>query len=506
MEIDFLTQPQIEQLLKKISNERHRLQILLLADAGLRVTEMINLQWQHLDFRKKIIVVKTLKKRGEDEKRQLPMSSRVYDAFADYIEKNSKGTGFIFSTDGGKSPITRQAVNKMLKSIEAEHPEFDDLHPHKLRHSFATSLRANGAELEDIRDALGHKKLETSLIYAHQDPEKLRMLINQQSPQAPRGGVFRKMLSFLGLIKKEKKHRISVLEFDQNFTVGREFEIKQIEKALEKEISVVLVGAVGVGKSHLLNAIRFKKPVLELDDLKDFKKSIINTLLWLFGGDKEQVAAMIFNKVERDAMHNKMSKESIPNLCELLTQVTSKREYYLKIGDIEDITPTVSKALELLKSHFTIITTCRSIKMNNFFIWDFERIEIKPLNRVESLRLFHRLTDQFDFESVEHARNKIYDTAEGNPKMIVELCQRLSKEDTLIPEVVNEICDNYIGRQTKEIDMSFILLIAAGCIMAMRYIGRESHDPDLRMIGGLMMIVMLFARTFFRGVAKRRAL
>jgi integrase/recombinase XerD len=503
MEIDFLTQPQIEQLLKKISNERHRLQILLLADAGLRVTEMINLQWQHLDFRKKIIVVKTLKKRGEDEKRQLPMSSRVYDAFADYIEKNSKGTGFIFSTDGGKSPITRQAVNKMLKSIEAEHPEFDDLHPHKLRHSFATSLRANGAELEDIRDALGHKKLETSLIYAHQDPEKLRMLINAptEKKKSPLWGLGGWLFG-----KKEKKQRISVLEFDQNFTVGREIEIKRIEAALEKEISVVLVGAVGVGKSHLLNAIRFKKPVLELDDLKDFKKSIINTLLWLFGGDKEQVATMIFNKVERDAMHNKMSKESIPNLCELLTQVTNKREYFLKIGDIEDITPTVSKALELLKGHFTIITTCRTIKMNNFFIWDFERIEIKPLNRMESLRLFHRLTDQLDFESVEHARNKIYDTSEGNPKMIVELCQRLSKEDTLIPEVVNEICDNYIGRQTKEIDMSFILLIAAGCIMAMRYIGRESHDPDLRMIGGLMMIVMLFARTFFRGVAKRRAL
>lgn len=204
-------------------------------------------------------------------------------------------------------------------------------------------------------------------------------------------------------------------------------------------------------------------------------------------------------------MHNRMNRESLLNLCELLMQVTAPKEYILRIGDIDSITPTVSKALEMLKKHFNMITTARTIKMTAFFIWDFERIEIKPLNRTETLRLFHRLTDQLDFESTEHARNKVWDTTEGNPKMIVELCTRLSKEDILIPEVVNEVCDGYIGRQIKEIDMSFAILIVMGSIMAMRYIGRETEDPDLRMIGGLMMIVMLFARSFFR-VTKRTGL
>lgn len=505
MDSDFLTQPQIEQLLHATTNDRHRLQILLLSDAGLRVTEMVNLKWENLDFRKKTLQIKSLKKReGEAKpKREIPMSQRLYDAFAHYIEKHGKGNGFIFSTDGGKSPITRQAVNKMLKQLEHEHPQLDDLHPHKLRHSFATSLRAHGAELEDIRDALGHKKLETSLIYAHQDPERLRAIINAPI-RKPKPTLWQRFKSIFK--PKEKRPKVSVLEFEQNFTIGREYEVKRIEAALEREISVVLVGPVGVGKTHILNAIKFKKPVLELDDLKDFKKSLISILLYLFGGDKEQVAEMIFTKKDRDSMHNKMSKESIQSLCELLMQVTGNREFYLRIGDIDDITPTVSKALEMLKNHFTIITTTRTIKMNSFFIWDFERIEIKPLSRIESFKLFHRLTAQLDFESEEHARNKVYEVSEGNPKMIVELAQRLSKEDVLIPETVNEVTDNYIGRQVKEIDMSFMLLIAAGSIMAMRYIGRESHDPDLRMIGGLMMIVMLFARTFFRGVARRKGL
>lgn len=507
-EIDFLTLTQIQQLLQATDNPRHRLQILLLSDAGLRVTEMINLKWSDLDFRKKTIFVRTLKQRDktEDKKRQLPMSQRLYDAFADYIERNGKATGdrrygYIFSGDGGKSPITRQAVNKMLKGIEQENPELPELHPHKLRHSFATNLRANGAELEDIRDALGHQKLETSLIYAHNDQDKLRAIIDAQT---------RKKKSFWvrlrdSIFKPKPKNKISLLEFDQNFTIGREQDVRAIEAALAKEISVVLVGPVGVGKTHILNAVKFKKPVLELDDLKDYKKSLIAILLFLFDGDKEQVAEMIFTKADRDSMHNKMSKESLQSLSELLISVTGQNEYFLRIGDIDDITPTVSKSLEILKKHFTIITSCRQIKMTSFFIYDFERIEINPLPRVESFRLFHRLTDNLDFESVEHARNKVYDTSEGNPKMIVELCHRLSKEDVLVPETVTEICDNYIGRQIKEIDMSFILLFVMGGVMLMRYIGRENHDPDLRMVGGLMMIVMLFTRSFFR-ISKRKGL
>ena len=53
--------------------------------------------------------------------------------------------------------------------------------------------------------------------------------------------------------------------------------------------------------------------------------------------------------------------------------------------------------------------------------------------------------------------------------------------------------------------MSFILFFVMGEVMLMRYIGRESHNPDLRMNDGLMMIVMLFTGSFFR-ISKRKGL
>lgn len=499
METSFLTHQQINSVLNSSKRSRHKLQILFLSDGGLRVSEMLRLKWNDLDFRIRTIRVATLKQKGNDVKRVLPMSDRLYEQLAVYIEEiGGRGNGFIFSKDGGETHITRQAVNKMLKQIEGKNPEVECLHPHKLRHSFATSLRANGAELEDIRDALGHKSVDTSLIYAHQDMDKLRSIIN--SPTRKKPSLFSRISSIFK--RPVKKSKISVLEYDANFTVGREAEMKRIESALERNINVVMVGPVGVGKSHLLNAIRFNREVLEIDDLKDFRKSLLSILLHLFNGNKEAAAQMLFNKNERGDLHKTMNRDSVASLTDLLIQITGPKEYVLRIADIDTITPSVARAMELLKKHFTIITTCRQIKMNAFFLYDFERIEINSLARIEGMRLFHKLVSELSFESIEHARNKVWDISQGNPKMIVELVNRLGKEEVLVPEVVNELCDNYIGRQTKEFDMSIILLVLLGGVIALRYVGIESNDPDLRMIGGIMMIVLIFGRRFFKGAAR----
>ncbi len=75
--------------------------------------------------------------------------------------------------------------------------------------------------------------------------------------------------------------------------------------------------------------------------------------------------------------------------------VCKPQEYILKIGDIDSITPTVVKALEVLKDHFTIITTGRSLKPQSAgFIWNFERIEINNLSRPNTLRLTHYLCQE----------------------------------------------------------------------------------------------------------------
>jgi len=75
-------------------------------------------------------------------------------------------------------------------------------------------------------------------------------------------------------------------------------------------------------------------------------------------------------------------------------EITLAKEYVLRISDIDTITPSVVRAMERLKHHFVVVTTVREIKMNTFFIYDFERITLEALPRVEAMRLFHKLCAQ----------------------------------------------------------------------------------------------------------------
>ena len=496
--IEYCTLQETETLLKETQNPKHRTQILLMLDAGLRATEVCKITWTDLDFRKKTVRVKSLKKRGKDDPRYIPMSTRLYEAFAVLVQKKGKTEVYVFTNADGK-PITRNALTMLFQRFQSKNAQANKVNPRMLRHTFATNLRANGAELEDIKDMLGHNSVDTSLIYAHADPTRLRDLIEASQPKPT---FWQKVKSRLA----PKKGQINIVSHDPRLLIGRSDEVKQIEKLISKSISVLITGPIGVGKSHIINNLKFTKKVLELDDVKDFKKSIANILLYLFGGDKEAAAELIFNKSDRSAVESKISKESLINLCSLLKQVCEKNEYILKINDIDQITPTVVKALEVLKEHFIIITTARSVKLDSTsFMWDFEKVELKPLGREDSLRLFHRLTDTFKIDNLEFVRNKIYDTSEGNPRIIVELCERIGKEEYISGQIVEEITDNYLGRQVKEIDMSIYLFVAFGVLVILKQIGREANEESIRFIGACIMIVMFFARHFFN-VAKRRTI
>lgn len=505
--LDFCTLEEVALLLKAAKNPRHRALILLLGDAGLRVTEARQLRWSAFDFRTKTLAVKSLKKKVEKKPRQVPMSERLLDALAELLkaEPPADKAAFVFpSKSKPGEPIGRSAVNNMLAKIRDAQPETAGssgrLHPHKLRHTFATNLRANGAELADIKDLLGHENLNTSLIYAHADTAALRLKINAT---APRASLRQRVTAWLF---RPKKRQINWVDFGSRDLVGREPEARQILELINKNVSVIITGPTGIGKTHLLDSIKFPRPVLELENAKDFKKAIAGILLYLFNGDKEAASELFFKDTkEAGKLVAQINKESVPSMCKILMTVCKPNEYILKIGEVDTITPGVVKALEDLRNHFTVITTARAVKTSNVgFMWSFEKIALGPLNRQNTLKLTHYFTQDLEVENPDYLRNKVWDTTEGNPRQIQELCARFRKEPLLDNQTISDLAGGYIGRQTREIDMSLYLFLIAGCLSVLRYLARESHNPSLRFIGGVAMIFLMFGRYFFNG-AKRKS-
>jgi integrase/recombinase XerC len=144
----------------------------LLYHSGIRLSELIGIQ--ETSFDEKFSALKVLGKRRKE--RIVPLSKEISDQLVAY--KNDKedmgySTTHFFCTDKG-SPLYPQWVYRKVKSILEKYAQTEKKSPHVLRHTYATHLLQSGADLNAIKELLGHSSLAATQIYAHNDMEHLK--------------------------------------------------------------------------------------------------------------------------------------------------------------------------------------------------------------------------------------------------------------------------------------------------------------------------------------------
>lgn len=164
---------------------RDKAMIEMIYSGGLRISEAVNLNWQDCDFFNDVMKI-----RGKGKKERLAMvGSSAGKAVFEY-QKICRSLGFAVS---GANPvflnrfgerITARSFQRNLKNylISAGLPA--ELTPHKLRHSFATHLLDNGADLRTVQELLGHENLATTQIYTHVSLRRMQEVYSQSHPAA----------------------------------------------------------------------------------------------------------------------------------------------------------------------------------------------------------------------------------------------------------------------------------------------------------------------------------
>ncbi len=195
---DFLHQEEIDELF--VNNEKrtdflalrdHALLELLYA-SGLRVSEVVNLTLDQVESQTRIIKVTG---KGNKE-RMVPYSvecKKILDKYInecrkEIVEKNKleNDPKALFLNARGEK-LTTRGVEYILKSIEKKIGMELDLHPHKMRHSFATHLLDEGVDLRVIQEILGHESLETTQVYTHISTSKMIESYQNYFPRAKKG-------------------------------------------------------------------------------------------------------------------------------------------------------------------------------------------------------------------------------------------------------------------------------------------------------------------------------
>lgn len=503
-EIHYLDKAQTELLLKSITNQKHKTIVLLMLDCGLRVTECVTLKVKNFDFRKKSIIVKSLKKRGHFETREIPLSSRLIAQLATYLrERNPKHSeDFLFQNIDKTSHISRKAVNKFLEVIKKNNHNFQILHPHQLRHTFATNLLATGTDLHNVRTMLGHSSLNTTLIYNHTPQSILRANIENATNAK---SWYQKLKE--KLLGKTPPPQFTFSLQAQNFTIGRNTEATQLLNNASKGINTILIGKIGIGKTHLLNELaqnysnKNQIKILKIDEMSNLKLTFGNLLLYLLDNDKEAIKELLFGDFDRSKIQSKIQRDSVANIIEEIIKITQKHEYILLIDNVDNITTKASKTLEYLKDHFIIITSAREVSINkSSFLWNFEKIQIENLPRQNALELIHKLSYDINVTDFETFRNHIFEQSEGNPRIIFELCDRYRKEIIITDEVVRSV--RHFGA-LPEIDMSFVVVFLLAGLTILRYTSREIGGTSLRFIGGIALVGFMLFRMFLSRLKRK---
>ena len=167
-----LSEEDIDKLLdinpKNAFEYRNKAMLELMYSSGLRVSELLNLNVNDIDFDLNIVRIFG---KGSKE-RIMPINEIATSFLYDYINiyrktlLKNKVNDILFLNSRGEK-LSRQGFFKILKEIAREKGIKKELSPHTLRHSFATHLLNHGADLRSIQTMLGHENIETTQIYTH---------------------------------------------------------------------------------------------------------------------------------------------------------------------------------------------------------------------------------------------------------------------------------------------------------------------------------------------------
>jgi tyrosine recombinase XerC len=180
----FMSEEETLQLIEapipdSLAGKRDRAIFETLYSSGLRVSELVGLNGENIDF-----IGNLVKVMGKGKKERLvPIGDKALAAVKDYLDHRLSSSRAVFlNKNGGR--LTDRSVRNIINKHILKTSLHMNISPHVLRHSFATHLLNRGADLRSVQELLGHANLSTTQIYTHITTERLKSVYDKAHPHA----------------------------------------------------------------------------------------------------------------------------------------------------------------------------------------------------------------------------------------------------------------------------------------------------------------------------------
>jgi len=534
-----LTPDELDALRMVPMNLRDRALIAVMAGCGLRVSEACGLGVDNVYWSNDTPALRFAGKRGKE--RVVPMNLEVQDALRDWLDmRGIEGSPYVFCNLRTGGRLSRKTVWASLKRYAAR-ATIRHVHPHMLRHTFGTSLADKNVPVERIRELMGHAKMEMSQIYISVSAEQKKdaveridrrsRLIRWLSRQRNRG------YRFFGRPRKG-------LVFSAPQTVGRREELRRLRVNLEKGIDTLLLGPVGVGKSHLL-ALLDGDRLIRVKGLSPVRQAVIGIAEALYeagalrpcaaedipGEDQTPRAHPKAGDLGRplqpddgetpeedqtamgrpldagegpgdapgdatgfDAVKKAHTRTAVQGWTQMVLDCVEENAWTLVIDDLSDLSASTGRLLDRLNRKFVVFAALHEVRpAHERYFWKFDRIGLDALPPADARRLIGQCAAGADVEDLRLFETAVWRQSAGNPRAVIEIVDRLRKEPAITRTAVRDVAHTGAVRK---IDLTPALMVVAMVLVAARFIARGAGSIDGYLIAGVGSAVMMGLRFF----------
>jgi len=285
--------------------------------------------------------------------------------------------------------------------------------------------------------------------------------------------------------------------------IGRREAVKKLRENIAKGRSTLLIGDIGVGKTHILRAVA--EPIercIYVERIQPLKSALLETCKALHDKELLHMEGILVEYLNWEDVRKKINRLNVRDLTQLIVNNLKNTGYLVVLDHLESLTPSMVETVQILQENLLVLGATNAIRPSDHLLrvwWKFDRIEVGRLNKEEGRKLLWQVADPDKIEDKRLFETVVLNHANGNPLSIVEMAECAKLEEIATASEIRELRHRAGERY---LDLTPFILLLGAFIVATRFVALGLNNRDLYILAGGSGAFFLVFRLYLHRMSK----